>query len=74
MDNKRERFFAGTPGPLRFAFGGFCVAAAGAVLGFSIDYRPGNPLAYLAFGTVATGVAVGIIAVIWGWISTSQRP
>jgi hypothetical protein len=62
-----DRFFAGAPKPLRLGFLGFVIAVLGAALGFSIDYGPGNPLAYVAFGMVVLGVAIGFIAVGWGW-------
>jgi hypothetical protein len=67
MGQRLDRFLAGSPKPLRLAFLGFVVAAVGAALGFSIDYGPGNPLAYVAFGIVGLGVAVGFIGVGWGW-------
>ena len=66
MGQRLDRFFAGSPKPLRFAFLGFVVAGVGAVFGFSIDYRPGNPLAYVAFGIVVLGVVIGFIAIGWG--------
>lgn len=67
MGQRLDRFLAGSPKPLRLAFLGFVVAAVGAALGFSIDYGPGNPLAYVAFGIVVLGVAAGFIGVGWGW-------
>ena len=66
MGQRLDRFFAGSPKPLRLAFLGFVVAGVGAALGFSIDYKPGNPLAYVAFGIVVLGVVIGFIAIGWG--------
>src|SRR5262245_52326612 len=66
MGQRLDRFFAGSPKPLRLAFLGFVVAGVGAALGFSIDYGPGNPLAYVALGTVVLGVVIGFIAIGWG--------
>lgn len=63
-----EKFFAGSPKYMRLFFLGFVIAAIGVAVGFSIDYRPGNPLAYVAFGTVVAGCAIGSIAVVWGWL------
>ena len=66
MGQRLDRFFAGSPKPLRLAFLGFVIAALGAALGFSIDYGPGNPLAYVAFGIVLLGIVIGFIGVGWG--------
>ena len=67
MGQRLERFFAGSPRPLRLFSVGFAVAALGVLLGFTIDYRPGNPLAYVAFWMGVCGWAIGAIAVAWGW-------
>lgn len=67
MAQRLDRFFAGTLKPLRVAFLGFVIAALGVALGFSVDYGPGNPLAYVAFGIVVLGVAIGFIGVGWSW-------
>jgi 1,4-dihydroxy-2-naphthoate octaprenyltransferase len=67
MGQRLDRFLAGSPKPLRLGFLGFVVGLLGVALGFSIDYGPRNPLAYLAFGIVGLGVAIGFIAVAWGW-------
>jgi hypothetical protein len=67
-----EKFFAGSPKYMRLFFLGFVVAAIGVALGLSIDYRPGNPFAYVAFGTVVIGCAIGAIVVAWGWFSVAQ--
>jgi hypothetical protein len=61
-----DRFFAGSPKPLRLASLGFGVAALGAASGFSIDYKPRNPLAYMAVGIVLLGIAIVFIAIGWG--------
>ena len=66
MGQRLDRFFAGSPKSLRLGFLGFVVAGLGAVLGFTIDYRPDNPLAYLALGIVALGIAIGFIGIGWG--------
>ncbi|WP_431103592.1 hypothetical protein [Roseateles noduli] len=68
MSKPSNGFFAGTTPPLRLGCLGFLIAAMGAALGFAVDYGPGNPLAYVAFTVVATGVAIGFIAIAWGWI------
>jgi 1,4-dihydroxy-2-naphthoate octaprenyltransferase len=67
MGQRFDRFFAGSPKPLRLFSLGFVIALLGVALGFGIDYAQGNPLAYVAFGTVVLGVAIGFIAVAWGW-------
>jgi hypothetical protein len=66
MGQRLDRFFAGSHKPLRLGFLGLVVSSLGAALGFSIDYRPGNPLAYMAFGIVVLGIAIGFIAIGWG--------
>lgn len=70
-------FLRGTSPPLRLGCLGFLIAVLGAALGFSIDYRPGNPWAYLAFSIVAAGVVIGFVCVGWGWVyvvrSASER-
>ncbi len=53
--------------PLRLAFGGFAVAALGAVLAFSIDYGPHNPISYVAFGLALLGILMGWAGILWGW-------
>jgi hypothetical protein len=63
MGERLDRFFAGSPKLLRLGFLGFVVAGLGAALGFSIDYRPGNPLAYVGLGIVVLGIAIGFIAI-----------
>lgn len=67
MGQRLDRFFEGSSKQLRLAFLGFVVAAVGAALGFSIDYRAGNPLAYVAFGIVTIGVIIGILAIAGVW-------
>jgi uncharacterized membrane protein len=67
MGQRFDRFFAGTPRPLRLFSLGFGLALLGVALGFSIDYGPGKPLAYVAFALVVLGVTIGFIAVAWGW-------
>jgi hypothetical protein len=67
MGRRLERFLSGAPKPLRLFSVGFAVAALGVALGFSIDYGPGNPLAYVAFCIGVFGWAIGAIAVAWGW-------
>jgi hypothetical protein len=67
MGQRLERFFGSAPKPLRLFSIGFAVAAIGVGLGFSIDYRPGNPLAYAAFCIGVLGWTIGAIAVAWGW-------
>ncbi len=70
-------FLRGTSPPLRLGCLGVLIAALGATLGFSIDYHPGNPWAYVAFFIVAAGVATGFVSVAWGWVyavrSASER-
>ena len=61
MGQRLDRFLAEAPKPLLLGFLGFAVAAIGAVLGFSIDYRTGNPLGYVAFGVVVLGVAAEML-------------
>src|SRR5215470_15464580 len=67
MGQRLDRFFAGSPRPLRLFFLGFVVALFGVALGFSIHYGPDNPLAYMAFAIGVLGAAIGVIAVAWGW-------
>jgi len=67
LGQRLDRFFAGSPRPLRLFSLGFAFALLGVAIGFSIDYGPGKPLAYVAFGLVVLGVAIGFIAVAWGW-------
>ncbi len=67
MSKFSERFFAGTTPPLRWGCLGFLIALIGVTLGFSIDYRLGNPWAYLAFSLVAIGIGIGWISIAWGW-------
>jgi hypothetical protein len=67
MGRRLDHFFAGSPRSLRLGFLGFVVAAVGAALGFSIDYGPGNPLAYAALVLVVFGIAIGFIAIAWGF-------
>jgi len=69
LSQRLERFFGNSPRPLRLFSVGFAVAAIGVGLGFSIDYRPGNPLAYAAFCIGVLGWIIGVIAVAWGWYS-----
>ncbi len=54
---------------MRLGLAGFAVAAVGLGIAFAMgeSYKPGNPLALLAFGTCVLGVALGFIAVPWGW-------
>ncbi|MDP3270773.1 hypothetical protein [Limnobacter sp.] len=59
--------------PLRLGLLGFAIAAAGAILGLLVDYRQGNPLAYLAFGLVVTGVVLTFGSVGWGWVSVARK-
>ena len=73
MGQRLNRFFAGSPKPLRLAFLGFVIAALGAGLGFSIDYGPAKPLAYVAFGIVVVGVATGLVGVVWGFVQAIWR-
>jgi hypothetical protein len=73
MGQKPARFFAGSSKPMRLGFLGFVVATVGALLGFWIDYRLGNPVAYVSFGMVVTGVAIGFVAVAWGWYTFFRR-
>ncbi len=58
---------------MRLGFLGFVLAGLGVVIGFVIDYGPGNPFAYIAFGVVVAGVAVGFVAVAWGWWDFFRR-
>jgi hypothetical protein len=67
MGQRLDRFFRGSSKPLRLFSLGFTVALIGVALAFSIDYKPGNPLAYVAFATVVLGWTIGFIAVAWGW-------
>jgi hypothetical protein len=67
MGQRLEQFFTSLPKPLRLFSIGLVLAVLGAGLGFIIDYRPGNPLAYVAFWVVAFGWTIGVIAVAWGW-------
>jgi hypothetical protein len=71
MGRRLDRFFAGSPRSLRLGSLGLVVAAVGAALGFSIDYSPGNPLAYVALGLVVFGIAIGFIAIAWGCYESS---
>ena len=77
MSDFLNSFLRGVSPPLRLGCLGFLIAALGAAFGFSIDYKPGNPLAYVAFFTVAVGVAMGFVSVAWGWVyvirSASER-
>jgi uncharacterized membrane protein len=68
MGQRLDRFFEGSSKQLRLGFLGFVVAVVGAALGFSIDYRAGNPLAYVAFGIVTIGVIIVFLAIAWIWI------
>ena len=67
MGQRLDRFCAGSPKRLQLGFLGFVVAGLGAAFGFSIDYKPGNPLAYIAFGIVVLGIAIGFIAIGCDW-------
>lgn len=73
MGQRFDRFFAGSPKSLRLGFLGLVVASLGAALGLSIDYRPGNPLAYAAFGIVGLGIVIGFIAIGWGFYEFLRR-
>jgi hypothetical protein len=74
MGQRLDRFLAGSPKPLRLAFLGFVIAALGATLGFSIDYGPGIPLAYVAFGIVLIGIVIGFIGVASMWYTVIFKP
>lgn len=74
MGQRLDRFFAGAPKPLRVAFLGLAVAALGAALGFSIDYGPNNPLAYVAFGIGIFGAAIVFVGVGWSWYTVIFKP
>ncbi len=54
--------------PLKLAFIGFCVAAAGVGVAFLINYGPQNmALSCACFLVVAVGVATGFVGVFKGW-------
>jgi hypothetical protein len=72
VSNFLDSFLRGVSPPLRLGCLGFLIAAVGAAFGFSIDYKPGNPLAYVAFFTVAAGVVLGFVSVSWGWVYAIQ--
>jgi hypothetical protein len=74
MGPRLDRFFAGSPKPLRLAFAGFVVAAVGVALGFSIDYGPQNPLSYVAFGVGILGWLIGMAGIGWGWYTFFGGP
>jgi len=52
---------------------GLVVASAGVGLGFSIDYRRGNPSAYVALGIGVLGWVGGAVGMLWGWFSMFSR-
>jgi hypothetical protein len=54
---------------LKIGFIGFLIAAIGAVLGFSIDYGPSNPISYIAFAIMASGILTGFAGIVGGLIS-----
>lgn len=67
------KFFDNSTRQMRVAFAGFIVAVIGVALAFTIDYRPDNPLAFVAFGIVALGVALGFSGIVWGWVDSFAR-
>jgi len=54
---------------LKIGFIGFLIAAIGAVLGFSIDYGSSNPISYIAFAIMASGILTGFVGIVGGLIS-----
>jgi len=74
MGQRLDRFFAGSPKPLRLAFVGWVIAAIGAALAFGIDFGPGKPLAYVAAVIVLLGIGICWVGVGWGWWRTFFRP
>ena len=73
-EQRLDRFFAGSPKPLRLAFVGWVIAAIGVALAFSIDFGPGKPLAYVAAVFVLLGIGICWVGVGWGWWRTFFRP
>lgn len=69
MTSEPQRFAGPAARPLRFGLCGFLVALCGAVLAAFIDYGPNNPWAFVAFAIVCIGVAMGVVAVAWGWVA-----
>jgi 1,4-dihydroxy-2-naphthoate octaprenyltransferase len=55
--------------PLKLGVAAFILALCGVAFGLAIDYGPGEPLSYMAFGTVVVSVALGFGAIGWGWLS-----
>jgi hypothetical protein len=59
--------------PLYVCLCGVAISFAGAGLAFSVNYGPGNPWAYVAFGMGVFGWVVGVVGIASGWFSMLQR-
>lgn len=61
--------------PLRFGFGAFLAAAAGAAMGIVAHALELRWLALAAFWVVIAAVACGFFAIAWGWwrIASGQK-
>ena len=54
---------------LKIASIGVLIATIGVGLAFSIDYGPNNPISYIAFTIVISGVLTGFAGIVGGLIS-----
>ena len=52
---------------LRWAFGGFCVAASGVGLGFLAQSLHSHSAGVIGFAITVVGVAIGFVSVILGF-------
>jgi hypothetical protein len=65
MGRRLDAFLKGSTKQMQLGFIGFLIGLAGVAFGFSIDYNPGNPLVYIAFGIVVLGVTIVFVAIAW---------
>ena len=70
MNDSPPRLADLVPKPMRLALVGFAVAAVGVMIALSVEMAPGKPLAYVAFGLAASGIALGFVGIAWGWVTT----
>ena len=63
-----SQFYKGTTTSLRIAFLGFCIAGAGALMGFLGGWADIKFFYAIGFVLVVLGVAIGIFGVARGWV------